>query len=394
MGKARVATITAISVGCAVAALAPLGGRAQPTPPAPAEAKAIEPRAKPVEPQAGDQALKLYDVSDLTAGVLPFKLRSDVLPPSVLHFSKDREAWNGLFCGRKRDDADVEPIGAIDIAKIIALIESTIDDPNLAVSEFEGSLAVRADAATHAKIVATLDQIRASRPLGKSVEVVAHWVLLEPGKVAGLYKAGSREIDPQKLSDPASLYVRSVSRTITGQAVTLLSGRARSVITAQSPSVGQSAAAYDPTVSQILSGLMATVDVRVVDRFAVASVAAAAADWDEPAKGSTLRTVRGGPSGDTDKTVTIPTPSDPNNPPPTITIPAASPATPTADAMVAEIDRLNMVAMHFHTQARLPLGTPVLVGGMTLEPATGATAGKGDPRQLYLILEVNLTDVP
>ena len=51
------------------------------------------------------------------------------------------------------------------------------------------------------------------------------------------------------------------------------------------------------------------------------------------------------------------------------------------------IDRVNMPTQRLETALRVPLGEPVLVGGMTF-PESGAADNLGSSRQLYLILEV------
>jgi hypothetical protein len=61
---------------------------------------------------------------------------------------------------------------------------------------------------------------------------------------------------------------------------------------------------------------------------------------------------------------------------------------------IATMDRMNVLAQEFCTTAYLPLGKPILIGGMTLEPEGIAAAdAKADPktagRQLYLALRVD-----
>ena len=47
-----------------------------------------------------------------------------------------------------------------------------------------------------------------------------------------------------------------------------------------------------------------------------------------------------------------------------------------------------MVVIWTHGTLRIPLGKPVVVGGMTLEPGEGLSDGK----QLYLIVEATAND--
>jgi hypothetical protein len=52
------------------------------------------------------------------------------------------------------------------------------------------------------------------------------------------------------------------------------------------------------------------------------------------------------------------------------------------------VERLQTVRQEFGTSARLPLGKPCLIGGMTMQPPQEAQPG----RQIYLVLEVNAAE--
>jgi hypothetical protein len=56
---------------------------------------------------------------------------------------------------------------------------------------------------------------------------------------------------------------------------------------------------------------------------------------------------------------------------------------------VPAVDRVNIVAQQLATSLRVPLGRPVLVGGMTFPgPQTDEPAGQ----QLYLVIEVTVQE--
>ncbi|HEX3356494.1 MAG TPA: hypothetical protein VHS31_05875, partial [Tepidisphaeraceae bacterium] len=58
---------------------------------------------------------------------------------------------------------------------------------------------------------------------------------------------------------------------------------------------------------------------------------------------------------------------------------------PTTQQSTPSIDRINEINQELHTTVRLPLQKKVLIGGMTLEPAS-----KEDPTsQLYLVIEAD-----
>jgi hypothetical protein len=62
-----------------------------------------------------------------------------------------------------------------------------------------------------------------------------------------------------------------------------------------------------------------------------------------------------------------------------------TPTTHPAVEVAAFVDRLNVGIQQMRTTIRIPVGKPVLVGGMTREPGT-------DTRELYLIAEVTAGD--
>jgi len=54
--------------------------------------------------------------------------------------------------------------------------------------------------------------------------------------------------------------------------------------------------------------------------------------------------------------------------------------------IAAPLDRLNIVTQQFMTTLRVPMGQPVLVAGLTLEPIAAAAVDE----QLYLVIEASL----
>jgi hypothetical protein len=60
---------------------------------------------------------------------------------------------------------------------------------------------------------------------------------------------------------------------------------------------------------------------------------------------------------------------------------------PVAGGGTAAIDRLNTLKQEFRSSVRMPLGKKVLIGGMTLDPASKNTGG---PRQLYLVVQADV----
>jgi len=52
--------------------------------------------------------------------------------------------------------------------------------------------------------------------------------------------------------------------------------------------------------------------------------------------------------------------------------------------VAAIVDRLNLLTQEFRTTARVPVGKPILIGGMTSEPSQTGPASS----QLYLVLQL------
>lgn len=70
------------------------------------------------------------------------------------------------------------------------------------------------------------------------------------------------------------------------------------------------------------------------------------------------------------------------------TQPSAQDAAEVAQALVKIINRGSRVEQSYNTTVRLSDDTPVLVGGMTLEP------GKQGSRQLYLVISASMVESP
>jgi type II secretory pathway component GspD/PulD (secretin) len=136
--------------------------------------------------------------------------------------------------------------------------------------------------------------------------------------------------------------------------VHITAGREFSYISDLTPVVAQGAVAFDPTVSKIQSGVQLQVTPQIMPSGDMASV-------------------------DLHSTVTETSPGGP--------IPLESPTTrlSVSPPPGMAVERLNAITQQFHTTVRVPLRKKLLIGGMTLEPASKDNA----PRQLYLVVEVD-----
>lgn len=141
-----------------------------------------------------------------------------------------------------------------------------------------------------------------------------------------------------------------------GQTVQISAGRGRSIVTGVNPVVGASSVGYDPDIEYVRSGAMLQVTPTIED------------------SGEVLLDLR-----------SEVTELDQNSDTPLIDM---APLTPTTQGTVTgggvtQVDRLAAVSQSFATTVRLPVGRPLLVGGMTFS-ADDETDG-----QLYLVVELS-----
>lgn len=336
--------------------------------------------------------VRIYDVSDLVRPPIDQPFESAVIPPSML-FRRSLPGGgggggSGLF-SPNADNKDAKRPEGITVDGIVSLLTSLVDAETWgpdggSVVVAQNLLVVRQSDATHKRLAALLGDLRAARADGKPLDVQAFWVLVPPADLKGILKgndkAAGREVDlaaVEKLGDRA-LYARAAVACLSGRPSYVLSGRARSVMIDQNASVGTAVAAYDPEVEQVLAGVALRIVPHLEGDGVVVDVLAAVGDWHEPPKPAHL----GGQQS--------------------VFVPATQPSDLNISSkidMSADVDRLNMTASHLATTARVPLGRPVLVGGMTLEPAAGAEGkadapAAGDARQLYLVLLATSPEPP
>jgi hypothetical protein len=236
-----------------------------------------------------------------------------------------------------------------------------------AIRELGGQLIVTQTLENQKLLESLLSQLREAN--GRMVRVQARWLLLAPGEARGLLVAQSPDpgialVDQaalDKLPDSMVTYRGEVT-CFNAQAVSIASGRTHSAITDQQPVVAQNAVAMSPTVRQVQAGIMLEVlpTLQAGKDGVVVDLKTRLAQWNDPtplALPSSVATTR---------------PADLN---------VAGATNPAA------IDRLNMVSQDLKTAIRMPLGKPVLVGGLTLDPTPAIAGGQ----QLYLVLRIDAT---
>jgi len=328
------------------------GGVALAQPDAPPAAAQDVPEPKTV--------IKTYNISDLMRAAGDYPLDSEIVPPTGYgNGTSDEGVGGNLFGGaliNRREAADkslLDPLSQL----IVELVDTDSWRENGGtlglIKPFSSLLVITQTEENHAKIQALLDEIRRNAGPSQIVAVRAVWLLL-PATAADAPKPATVVTD--EWFNKQKVYCDGRTVCFSGQTVHLTSGRGRTVVRDQTPIVGTSAVAFDPTVSQVLSGVAVQVAAQLVPgaEAAVLDVQSFASEWDEPGRGpSSSGAVATQPSGGV--------------------------------VVSSDIDRTNMVAQEMKTTLRVPLGKKFVVGGMTLDPA----GGEKDARQLCLVVEIS-----
>jgi hypothetical protein len=335
---------------------------------------------KPADPdQPPPTFMRIYDVRVLADVVADFPLSSSPHAPAFVipanHQFEQSEYTTGgggvrtsLFPDRRERAG---PTYQERIEQISKLITDTVEPEDWrdsggligSIRELNGSLIITQTAAAHKEIAELLAQLADVR--NHTIRTTADWLVLPPGDVEKLLKPGmphraaaAREVDPaalEKLPQSARHYHADI-RGLNSQTVHFVSGRERTVTVNVTTVAGTGVAGYTPVVGNAGEG--------------VALEVTPAVDLDERRVLLTIQSTFNGPAGP-DKPMTVRVGA--------VEGPGTRPAEPSAT-----YQELNSVVQEFRTVARIPLGTPVIVGTMTLEPS----AKNAEGMQLVLIIKV------
>jgi hypothetical protein len=235
----------------------------------------------------------------------------------------------------------------------------------------------------HHKIQSLLEDIRRDSAVDVLIQVDACWLLLSPEQFASLQN--SKGIPAKLMEEPQSLYCRARTLGFNGQTLSVSSGRLSEVVDRAMPVVGQNFGAYDlqsrheragvalqvtPRLSRDRKAI--TIDVRstVTDGPAVTSPVIAAA-----VAGQGQLIVK----GLKEFPVTIQPTTQSGMIRVNITQPDAASSDSGRPVNEPPADHPSRIEQTFRTTVRVSPDSPLVIGGMTLEP------GRGD-RQLYLVL--------
>lgn len=346
-------------------------------------------------PPPAQLVIRFYDVSDLLRDPVEASPAWSVVPPTEANYSR-WGPWSGggsgggggtgLFGSTAGNARDERPTDALTAGTLSSLVRWGVD-PNSwtdaggtagSIEPIGTRLAIRQTPGAHKQVDALLADFRKARGLGQAMEVEAHWLLLQPDQLKAVLSADKAaavgEVDLAavgKLGKSAA-HATARARCVGGNTVGLLSGRSRNVVVDANVTV-DGPNDIEPTMAQVLSGARLFVRPYVQADAALVDVEATVSDWDGP----------GGPGG----TAIAAAATRPTTRP----IPPGGARGGLSENLIGGdptrpivIDRLDSTVQALRTTARLPLNRPVVVGGMTYEPARAG----GDPRQLYLVLRV------
>lgn len=258
--------------------------------------------------------------------------------------------------------------------------------------------------AVHTLVQDLLKQIRAGASDRKTVTIDARWLLLNSDELDKLLvedqQAGVPQVKRDVLADytrrPGS--IRGMTSCFSGQLVYLVSGTRKNIVSSYIPVVGsielpdrtdQLAALRDNSLFRLAADTSSTRqgNDRSVGYQPII---------EKPNFGALLEVRATRMSNDETAVVDLKS---------TITVPGNQPQGSDVDSDVRGIappvDRISIETQEFATTLRMPLGNPVLVGGLTYSPVTAsepdsdrrespAQAGRtaAEQPQLYLVLEV------
>jgi len=328
--------------------------------------------AKKVEPLV----VRMYNVQDLMMG--RDSRYSGPLPPthpdaggsflqSATQQAQAGGGGAGLFSVASTLVGDQAAIASTLSPEVVTeVIQRTIDPENWEESGGRGKitsvgalLVVTQTAENQKKIAELLEQFRAQRQM---VAIEARWVLLDDAQVAQLVPEGAKRTVPLEIT-PAALAAADAKVIYRGwitcfdrQRVHVVTGKAQIYIAGATPVVSDGAVGWDAQIGSTLMGAM----VEIVP----------ALSPDGKAVTVDLQSHVSEADGESRKTSI------------TAAVGGKSPGTGTGTGTATvDIDLPQWLLQTFSTSIRMPLGKPVLIGGMTSPMAANG-------KVVYLILEV------
>lgn len=247
-----------------------------------------------------------------------------------------------------------------------------IDGVGGVIARLGTNLIIRQTPSVHEQIEDLLRALGTAGAGSSAVTIDAWWMLLGSDELAQLVPNGDENerkgrVDRAALKELAenSAAYRGRITCFSNQTVHIVSGNRRTVMTGAVPTVGMGTSAYQPILAYPNAGVLLQVRPSLLQdrRSAILSVTSTVTGWED--------------AGDPVRIGATFLPGEKEG----VSVPGGTAET--------SIDRVNMPTHHLETALRVPVGEPVLVGGMTVPQGDAAEKSP----QLYLVVEVT-TDRP
>jgi hypothetical protein len=298
-----------------------------------------------------------------------------------------------------------QPIkGSLEVNELIELITSTVEPTTWDAMGGAGSiqsyknrdLVINQTVAVHEKVKKFLETINAGAGTSEqSMVVEAYWLLLDSAQLDQLRsfaRPDSKKIrlsvNPKVLDELARTVpaLRGQIACFNNQTVHIIAGDRRNVLTSAIPVVGGADTGYQTVAANVNIGALLQVCPSSIPgkNSATVDIESMVTDWRDGLDPVKIQS--------TTPAMDVPVESTPG---------AASTKQPGKTNSVTLMDHLQIPTQQLACTLRVPLGKPVLVGGLTLDPTKlGAAENKSgdaknaeiktvEKKQLYLIIRVS-----
>ncbi|HEY8668337.1 MAG TPA: hypothetical protein VIL86_16930 [Tepidisphaeraceae bacterium] len=331
------------------------------------------------DPPPPPPTTSVYDIRDIVADIPDFTGTTTPLSPTELYPSQPTTSPHSgdvvMFSGADTEAATDDRVTRKERTdQIIKLIQDTIQPESWkdcggdigSIRELRGRLIITNSVDNHRQVAMLLEELRKGN--AETITIEADWIVIAPDDLKDLLKKPTgnepaslpREVDGDVLKQMRGKAPNSHAEIscLNSQGIEMISGRMRSALIDLEPVVGNSAAAFKPTTSMILSGARLRIRPLVQGDHAIVHVQTVVCDWD---KADGVMHVNSEVAASTTR-----------------------PADDTLKLSTNEMQRVDGSASHFATSLKMPLNRPVLVGGMTVDPR----AKTQDNKRIYLVLTI------
>ena len=347
---------------------------------------------------------RVYNVRDLIHVGTDYPYKSRVRPPGWDAKRPDSARWRRGFLGdversgRRVESPPPKAASQTALDTLMELVREAVPAERWATGAMRiralGTLiVVRETEANQKKIDELLSSIRREVTATRTVAVRARWVRLDKKQLAGLSGGGGAKPGGPIVLTEAALakagavtLCRAMTTGFDGQLISVASGNGQNLVIGAEPLVADAAAAVTPVVEQMLWGVV--LEVRAVLTGKNGQVTLTVRSMLSELK--QMRTHALGPMAEVPKQHQLALGSTDG-----VGAGAERRKITVPGRIRQAVDALQLPDYLVHSlraTVRVPLGQPVLVGGMTAPAAAAAPASKPLPKTdatIYLILEAS-----